>query len=116
MYGETKMLRSINLQNVFATKLTKGLLDLIVLQFLSTEPMHGYQIMTKIRKNFGVYVPPSSVYPLLNMLEKNGFVNSEWSKNYGQARKIYSLTRNGQSMLDFTEEFLILICRKRARW
>jgi len=29
-------------------KLMKGLLDLIVLQFLNTQPMHGYQIITKI--------------------------------------------------------------------
>jgi DNA-binding PadR family transcriptional regulator len=44
-------------------KLTKGLLDLIVLQFLNAESMHGYQIITKIRKTFGVYFGPSTVYP-----------------------------------------------------
>jgi DNA-binding PadR family transcriptional regulator len=51
-------------------KLTRGLLDLIVLQFLSAQPMHGYQIITQIRKTFGVYFGPSTVYPLLNALEK----------------------------------------------
>ena len=37
---------------------------MIILQFLDQEPMHGYQVITKIRKNFGVYFGPSTVYPL----------------------------------------------------
>jgi len=106
------MLKTQTVQKEVSTKLMKGLLDLIILQFLSTEPMHGYQIITKIRKSFGVYFGPSTVYPLLNALEKKGFVKSEWNMNFERPRKIYSLTSNGQSMLDFTEESLNLICRK----
>jgi len=106
------MLRAINSQKEVSTKLTKGLLDLIVLQFVSTQPMHGYQIITKIRKNFGIYFGPSTVYPLLNTLEKKGFVKSEWNMNSERPRKIYSLTSNGQNMLGFTEESLNLICQK----
>jgi len=74
--------------------------------------MHGYQIITSIRKNFGVYFGPSTIYPLLNTLEKKGFVKSEWNMNTERPRKIYSLTSNGQNMLNFTEESLNLICRK----
>ena len=107
-----KMIRTINSQKEVSTKLTKGLLDLIILQFVSTQPMHGYQIITKIRKNFGVYFGPSTVYPLLNALEKKGFVKSEWNMNAERPRKIYSLTSNGQNMLNFTEDSLNLICRK----
>src|SRR4030065_634851 len=58
------------------TKLMKGLLDLIILQFLNGQPMHGYQIITKIRRSFGVYFGPSTIYPLLGTLEKKGFVKS----------------------------------------
>jgi len=106
------MLKAINCQKEVSTKLTKGLLDLIILQFLSGQPMHGYQIITKTRKNFGVYFGPSTVYPLLNTLEKKGFVKSEWNMNFDRPRKIYSLTNDGQNMLNFTEESLNLICRK----
>ena len=106
------MLRAINSQKEVSTKLMKGLLDLIILQFLSTQPMHGYQIITKIRKNFGVYFGPSTIYPLLGTLEKKGYVKSEWNMSNERPRKIYSLTSNGQSMLNFTEESLNLICRK----
>jgi DNA-binding PadR family transcriptional regulator len=109
-----KMLRTLTVQKEVSTKLMKGLLDLIILQFLSTEPMHGYQIITKIRKSFGVYFGPSTIYPLLNTLEKKTFVKSEWNMNYERPRKIYSLTSNGQNMLDLTEESLNLICRKLA--
>ena len=108
------MLRTINSQIEVSNKLMKGLLDLIILQFLSNQPMHGYQVITKIRKNYGVYFGPSTIYPLLGTLEKKGFVNSQWNMNSERPRKMYSLTNNGQSMLSFTEESLNLICRKIA--
>ncbi|MHA2231231.1 MAG: PadR family transcriptional regulator [Candidatus Hodarchaeales archaeon] len=72
----------VNPQKEVQVKLMKGLLDLIVLQFLSSQPMHGYQIITKIRKSFGVYFGPSTIYPLLATLEKKGFVNSEWIQTH----------------------------------
>jgi PadR family transcriptional regulator PadR len=94
------------------TKLMKGLLDLIVLQFLSAQPMHGYQIITKIRKSFGVYFGPSTIYPLLNTLEKKGYVKSEWNMESERPRKVYKLTTEGQNLLNYTEDSLNFICRK----
>jgi DNA-binding PadR family transcriptional regulator len=93
-------------------KLMKGLLDLIVLQFLSIQPMHGYQIITRIRKNFGVYFGPSTIYPLLNGLEKSGYVKSEWDMQNERPRKVYKLTTEGQNLLNFTEDSLNFICKK----
>jgi DNA-binding PadR family transcriptional regulator len=93
-------------------KLMKGLLDLIILQFLNLQPMHGYQIITKIRKTFGVYFGPSTIYPLLGTLEKKGYVKSEWNMSNERPRKVYKLTNEGQSLLNFTEDSLNLICRK----
>jgi len=100
-----------NYQKEIQTKLTKGLLDMIILQFLDQEPMHGYQVITKIRKNFGVYFGPSTVYPLLGSLEKKGYVKSTWNMDAERPRKIYSLTNDGQTVLNFTENSLNLICR-----
>jgi DNA-binding PadR family transcriptional regulator len=102
----------VNTQKEVQVKLMKGLLDLIVLQFLSTQPMHGYQIIIKIRKSFGVYFGPSTIYPLLGALEKKGFVHSEWNMSSERPRKVYKLTNEGQSLLNFTEDSLNLICRK----
>ena len=99
-------------QKEVTTKLMKGLLDLIILQLLTTQPMHGYQVITKIRKNFGVYFGPSTIYPLLGTLEKKGYVGSKWNMNFERPRKVYSLTIDGQNMLNYTEDSLNLICRK----
>ena len=103
-----------NYQKETQTKLTKGLLDLIVLQYLDKESMHGYQIITKIRKGFGVYFGPSTIYPLLGTLEKKGFVNSEWNMNSERPRKVYKLTNEGKNVLSFTESSLTLICKNMA--
>jgi len=74
--------KKMNAQKEVQTKLMKGLLDLIVLQFLSSQPMHGYQIITRIRKSFGVYFGPSTIYPLLGTLEKKGYVRSVWNMDH----------------------------------
>jgi PadR family transcriptional regulator PadR len=102
----------VNAKKEVQVKLMKGLLDLIALQFLSSQPMHGYQIITKIRKNFGVYFGPSTIYPLLATLEKKGYVNSQWNMKTERPRKIYQLTNEGQNLLNFTENSLNFICRK----
>jgi PadR family transcriptional regulator PadR len=101
-----------NSQKEAQIKLMKGLLDLVVLQLLSQQPMHGYQIITRIRKSFGVYFGPSTVYPLLGALEKKGHVMSVWNLDTERPRKVYRLTSEGQNLLNFTEESLNLICRR----
>jgi PadR family transcriptional regulator PadR len=93
-------------------RLMKGLLDLVILQFLHAHPMHGYQIISRIRKNFGVYFGPSTIYPLLNSLEQKGYIKSQWDLNNERPRKVYELTTEGQNLLSFTENSLNHICRK----
>jgi PadR family transcriptional regulator PadR len=109
---KTEGKKMANPQKEVQVKLMKGLLDLIVLQFLSSQPMHGYQIITKIRKSFGVYFGPSTIYPLLATLEKKGHVTSEWNMKTERPRKIYKLTNEGHNLLNFTENSLNLICKK----
>jgi DNA-binding PadR family transcriptional regulator len=98
-------------QKEVQTKLTKGLLDTIILQNLSQESMHGYQLITKIRKDFGVYFGPSTIYPLLGQLEKKGYMKSAWNMDHERPRKVYSLTHEGKSLLSYTESSLNLICK-----
>ncbi|MFB3888074.1 MAG: PadR family transcriptional regulator [Candidatus Bathyarchaeia archaeon] len=95
-------------------KLVKSLLDFIVLQFLSTEPMHGYQIISRVRQNFGIYLRASTIYPLLGALEENGCVTSEWNINSERPKKVYRLTREGRQQLLCAENSLNSICRKLA--
>ncbi len=100
-----------NYQKETQTKLTKGLLDMIILQYLEKESMHGYQLITKIRKTYGVYFGPSTIYPLLALLEKKGYLKSVWNMNSERPRKMYELTNDGKSVLSFTENSLNLICK-----
>ena len=93
-------------------KLMKGLLDLVILQFLNATPMHGYKIISKIRRNFGIYFGPSTIYPLLKSLEEKGYIKSQWDLSNERPRKIYELTKEGQNLLNFTENSLDHICRK----
>jgi PadR family transcriptional regulator PadR len=99
-----------NYQKGIQTKLAKGLLDMIILQYLNQEPTHGYQIITKIRKDFGVYFGPSTVYPVLGTLEKKGYVKSTWNMDKERPRKVYQLTNDGKTVLNLTEKSLNLIC------
>jgi len=101
-----------NVQKEVQVKLAKGLLDLIILQYLNSQPMHGYQIITKIRKSFGVYFGPSTIYPLMGQLEKKGYIKSEWNMESERPRKVYHLTNDGHTMLNFTENSLNLLCQK----
>jgi PadR family transcriptional regulator PadR len=93
-------------------KLMRGLLDLVILQFLKVEPMHGYSIITGIRRNFGVYFGPSTIYPLLGVLEEKGYIKSEWDLKNERPRKVYHITHDGDNLLNGTEESLTHICRR----
>ena len=99
------------IQKDIQVKLTKGLLDLIILQLLNEQPMHGYEIITTIRKSFGVYFGASTIYPLLNTMEKKEYVKSEWNMDSERPRKVYRLTINGKTTLNFTVGSLSIICK-----
>ncbi|MGA2681102.1 MAG: PadR family transcriptional regulator [Candidatus Bathyarchaeia archaeon] len=100
-----------NYQKEVQTKLTKGLLDMIILQYLDQESMHGYQLITKIRKSYGVYFGPSTIYPLLGLLEKKGYLKSAWKMDAERPRKVFNLTNDGKNFLNFTENSLNLLCK-----
>ena len=98
-------------QKEIQTKLTKSLLDMIVLQLINQREMHGYQIITKTRKTFGAYFGPSTVYPLLANLEKKGYLSSTWNTTTEKPRKIFTITTTGKNILKFTENTLNTICK-----
>jgi PadR family transcriptional regulator PadR len=93
-------------------KLVRGLLDLVVLGLLKEKSLHGYGIITCIRRSFGVYFGPSTVYPLLNDLETKGNIKSAWDLTHDRPRKVYSLTPEGRSLLTGAEESLYQICNR----
>jgi PadR family transcriptional regulator PadR len=94
------------------TKPIRNLLDFIILQLLREQPMHGYQMITRIRRSFGIYVGPSIIYPLLTTLEKKEFINSSWNTKGSRPKKVYILAKEGLRILDFAKESLSIACKQ----
>ena len=82
--------------------LLPGTLDLLILRLLAGQSMHGYGLAQRVKllSNDVLQVGESSLYPALQRLLLNGFVDAEWrpSENNRRAR-YYSLTRAGRKHL-----------------
>src|SRR5262245_12626104 len=80
----------------------RGTLDLLILKTLALEPMHGWGISQRIQQmSKGVLdVNQGSLYPALQRVEQNGWIDSEWrtTENNRQA-KYYQLTAQGRRAL-----------------
>ena len=80
----------------------RGTLDLLILKTLALEPMHGWGISQRIQQmSKGVLdVNQGSLYPALQRVEQNGWIDSEWktTENNRQA-KYYRLTAQGRKAL-----------------
>ncbi|MDR0319051.1 MAG: PadR family transcriptional regulator [Nitrososphaerota archaeon] len=98
-------------QKDIQAKLTKNLLDMIVLRLINHQAMHGYQVITQTRKIFGIYFGPSTIYPLLANLEKKGYINSEWNMTADKPRKVFTITNGGKVRIKSAENTLSLICK-----
>jgi transcriptional regulator len=82
--------------------LLPGTLDLLILRILAAEPQHGYGIAQRLTllSEDVLQVGESSLYPGLQRLLLNGYVDAEWraSENNRRAR-YYTLTRAGRKHL-----------------
>ena len=83
-------------------ELLPGTLDTLILKAVARGPLHGYAIMKVIKDRSGevLQVGESSLYPALQRLLLNGWVQAEWgaSENNRRAR-FYTLTAAGRKRL-----------------
>ena len=84
------------------THLLRGTLDLLILQALSTGPLHGLGVARRIgqitRETFDVR--PGSLFPALHRLEEKGWLLSEWGESENNRRaRYYTLTTDGRRQL-----------------
>ena len=80
----------------------KGTLEMIVLEVLQHEPMHGWGITELIeRRSDGLLsVNQGSLYPALYRLVARGWVSSEWrTTDNNRNARYYALTRSGRKQL-----------------
>ena len=83
--------------------LPQGTLDLLVLQVLAVEPLHGYAIAQRLKQMSRnvVQVTQGTLYPALHRLENRGFLDADWKpSDTGREAKYYKLTRKGRSHLE----------------
>ena len=88
------------------TRIVKGNLDLIILKSINQQPMHGYQLITKILKTYKVHFAPSVIYPLLTQLEQKEQLTSTWNTTTEKPRKIYTTTPTGKNTLKTYQNIL----------
>lgn len=58
-------------------------------------PQYGYSLVTVLEEK-GIQVDPSTLYPLLRRLEKQGLLESQWDTNETRPRKYYVLSDTGK--------------------
>ncbi|MFZ0427461.1 MAG: PadR family transcriptional regulator [Acidobacteriota bacterium] len=83
--------------------LPQGTLDMLILQVVALEPIHGYAIAQRIRQisREVLQVQQGSLYPALHRLENRGFLDAEWKKTEsGREAKFYQLTKRGRLQLE----------------
>ena len=82
--------------------LLPGTLDLLILRILQSDSMHGYGLAQRLKalSKDVLQVGESSLYPALQRLLLNGYVDAEWgpSENNRKAR-YYTLTKAGRRHL-----------------
>jgi PadR family transcriptional regulator, regulatory protein PadR len=81
-------------------QLRKGSLELAILASLWTGPLYGLEILRRLADGSSLMVPEGTVYPLLNRLKAEGWLDSEWVEaEAGHPRKYYRLTTGGRRHL-----------------
>ncbi len=86
-----------------STDLLQGTLDLLILQTLALEPMHGWGVAQRIQRlsKDVLQIGQGSLYPALYRLEYKGWIRSEWKTTENNRRaKFYRLTTTGKKQLE----------------
>jgi DNA-binding PadR family transcriptional regulator len=77
----------------------RNLLDIQLLRIIQAQPTWGYKIKKQIETDFNIKIRHGALYPTLNNLEEKGFVESKKLPKDGRARKVYTITADGQTYL-----------------
>jgi PadR family transcriptional regulator, regulatory protein PadR len=79
-----------------------GSLDMLILRTLSLRDLHGYGIVRFIQQSSEneLLVEEGSLYPALQRLELNGWIDGKWGVTSNNRRaRIYKITATGRKQL-----------------
>ena len=84
------------------TDLLRGTLDLLILRTLLSAPLHGWALSQSIQQQSEnlLRVGQGSLYPALQRLEQQGWIESEWKPTeQNRPARFYTLTASGRRAL-----------------
>jgi len=84
------------------TDLLRGTLDMLILKTLAGAPRHGWALSQQIQRQSEnlLRVGQGSLYPALQRLEQQGWIESEWrTTDQNRPAKYYTLTASGRRAL-----------------
>jgi PadR family transcriptional regulator PadR len=87
-------------------ELLQGTLDMMILQTLQWGPQHGHGIGQAIRASSleALQIEHGSLYPALQRLRKQGWIEAEWKITENKQRaRYYRLTPRGRKQLSAEE-------------
>jgi PadR family transcriptional regulator PadR len=82
--------------------LLPGTLDLLILRTLQKDAQHGWAIADRIQQisQDVLQINQGSLYPALDRLEHQGWIDAEWKvSELGRRAKYYHLTTSGRRQL-----------------
>lgn len=91
-----------NLPDTPKSELLRGTLEMLILQTLSIQPLHGYAIVQQIQQLSGdaLTVEQGSLYPALERLLQQGHVTAKWGESpTGRRARYYTITASGKRRL-----------------
>jgi len=68
--------------------------------------MWGYKIKKDVETKFDVKLRHGALYPMLNTLERKGFLASQRQQQGGRTRKVYAITRKGKQYIETYDSVL----------
>ncbi len=91
------------MQEKYERQMKKGVLEMLVLKLLESEPKYGYQIIQELKeKSEEIFLlKDGTLYPILYRLEEDGYVVSKWkdAERKKPPRKYYEITQDGINAL-----------------
>lgn len=98
-------LTSETFKKAIVQRIFRSFLDIMVLRLVQVEPTWGYKIIKHVEAQHGIKLRHGALYPLLNNLERKGFLRSRKEAEGGRVRRVYEVTSKGIQLLDAYNEF-----------
>ena len=89
----------MNIENAKA-QMRKGILEYCILSILKKRDLYTSDIIKALKEN-DLIVVEGTLYPLLNRMQKNGWLESTWDTQTesGHPRRFYQLSKMGEMLL-----------------